>query len=383
MRVRVPPLAIAFALMAAALVATTWSTRTTVRDAFDTVREGQALAMREAVLRDLGELEGPPAPEELEAIVRDHAAGGLRYVATLDSHGTVIATAGAALGRQPARGEASIQHVGDRIRAEARVPPRRGRRGWWIVIEVAPGDAAELEAAATRTLAIGGIAALTLLGVAVALVRRELRRAAEERAREHERRLAALGEMSAVLAHEIKNPLASLKGNAQLLASAIGDNEKARVKADRVVDEAKRLEKLTQDLLAFVRTGELNKTDVELGELVQDDRVEVDLSPGTWKLDRERIREVIANLVENGIAAGPPVKVSAHPQGDYLVIEVADRGPGVPDGDREKIFEPFVTGKTKGTGLGLAIARRIVELHGGRISVRNDGGAVFRVEIPR
>jgi two-component system sensor histidine kinase HydH len=387
MRVRVPPLAIAFALMAAALIATTYSTRTTVRDAFDTVREGQALAMREAVLRDLGELDAPPTSEELDAIVRDHATGGLRYVATLDMHGNVIATAGNALWRAPARGEATMQHVGDRIRAEARVAPRRGRRGWWIVIEVEPGDAAQLEAAATRTLAIGAIAALTLLGVAVALVRRELRRAAEERAREHERRLAALGEMSAVLAHEIKNPLASLKGNAQLLASAIGDNEKARVKADRVVDEAKRLEKLTQDLLAFVRTGELTKTDVDLGELAraaagEGAQVEIDAA-GTWPLDRERMREVIANLVDNGVAAGPPVRVSAHAQGEWLVIEVADRGPGVPEADREKIFEAFVTGKTRGTGLGLAIARRIVELHGGRISVRNDGGAVFRVEIPR
>src|SRR5436309_3964901 len=105
MRVRVPPLAIAFALMAAALVATTWSTRTTVGDAFETVREGQALAMREAVLRDLGELDGLPTSEELDAIVRDHAAGGLRYLATLDARGTVFATAGTPLGRAPARGQ--------------------------------------------------------------------------------------------------------------------------------------------------------------------------------------------------------------------------------------------------------------------------------------
>src|SRR4051812_9899477 len=95
MKVRVPPLAIAFALMAAALVATTWSTRTTVSDAFENVREGQALAMREAVLRDLGELpEGFPTSDELDAIVRDHATGGLRYVALLDARGNVFATAG-------------------------------------------------------------------------------------------------------------------------------------------------------------------------------------------------------------------------------------------------------------------------------------------------
>ncbi len=387
MRVRVPPLAIAFALMAAALVATTISTRTSVRDAFESVREGQALAMREAVLRDLGELDGPATADELDAIVKDHAAGGLRYLATLDTRGTMFAASGTPLGRAPARGDAMLSHVGDRIRVEARVPARRGRRGSWIVIEVEPGEAIALESAATRTLAIGAAAALTLLGVAIALVRRQLRQAAEARKREHERRLAALGEMSAVLAHEIKNPLASLKGNAQLLASAIGDNDKARAKADRVADEAKRLEKLTQDLLTFVRTGEIHREDADIGELVRAAigaaDVEVDVHVDKWSLDRERVREVIANLVENALVAGPPVKVSARVEGERLVIEVADRGPGVPEADRDKIFEPFVTGKTRGTGLGLAIARRIVEQHGGSISVRNDQGAVFHVEIPR
>jgi signal transduction histidine kinase len=68
-----------------------------------------------------------------------------------------------------------------------------------------------------------------------------------------------------------------------------------------------------------------------------------------------------------------------------LAIEVADRGPGVPPADRERVFEPFFTKKTRGTGLGLAVARRIVELHGGTIAVRDrsGGGAVFRVEVPR
>jgi two-component system sensor histidine kinase HydH len=385
MRVRVPPLAIVFALMAAALVVITAWTHSIVGDAFDSVREGQALAMRETVLRDLGELEGASTSDALDTIVRDHTAAGLRYVGLLDNRATVFASSGTALGHTPPRGQPTVTHVGGRIRAEARVAARRGHKSWWIVIEVDPGEAAELEAAASRNVWIGSAAALGLLGVAIALVRRELRRAAEERAREHERRLAALGEMSAVLAHEIKNPLASLKGNAQLLASAIGDNEKARAKADRVVDEAKRLEKLTQELLAFVRTGELQREEVDVGEVVRAaaGSAEVDVTAGTWSLDRERMREVIANLVDNGVAAGPPVRVTARVEGERLAIEVADKGPGVPEAERAKIFEPFVTGKTRGTGLGLAIARRIVEAHGGVISVRNEGGAVFRVEIPR
>jgi two-component system sensor histidine kinase HydH len=390
-KVRVPPLAVAFALMAAALVATTWWTRSTVEGAFATVRDGQARAVEAAVRADLVELEGLPSNEDLDGILRGHASEGLRYLALVDARGDIFAAAGTPLGHTtPTRGDRSPVYIGGRIRIEQRVS---FRRGWGvggrarIALEVEPAEARALESAATRDLAIGAIAALTLLGVAVALVRRELRRNAEERAREHERRLASLGEMSAVLAHEIKNPLASLKGNAQLLASALPAGDKAQAKAERVVGEAQRLEQLVQDLLAFVRTGELHREPTEVGDLVRaaagDAQVELDVQPITWPLDRDRMRQVLANLIENAIAAGPPVRISARVERDQLILAIADRGPGVPEADRERIFEPFFTGKTQGTGLGLAIARRIVEGHGGRISVHNDGGAVFRVQIPR
>ncbi|MBV8757282.1 MAG: HAMP domain-containing histidine kinase [Deltaproteobacteria bacterium] len=188
----------------------------------------------------------------------------------------------------------------------------------------------------------------------------------------------------AVLAHEIKNPLASLKGNAQLLASTL-DEGKPKQKAVRVVDEAVRLEKLVADLLAFVRTGELDRAPTPPARLVPDG-VEVDAgaAPATWSLDEARMRQVISNLVENGQAAGGPVTVRIAAEDARLVIEVADHGPGVPAEDKERIFEPFFTKKTRGTGLGLAIARRIVESHGGTIVVRDgtSGGAVFRIEIP-
>ncbi|MGE5185277.1 MAG: sensor histidine kinase [Acidobacteriota bacterium] len=395
MRLRVPPLSIAFALMAAALVATTWSTRSAVTDAFDSVRDGQALTAEQAVRADLADLGGPPSADDLQTIVHDRQKDGLRYLALVDNHGSVVAAAGAARVTQPAtppaRGERPVQvtRVGDRVRIEMRAAFRRAwgsaLRGWWVVMELEPSEALALEHVASRTLWIGALAALTLLGVALALVRRELRRHAEERAREHERRLASLGEMSAVLAHEIKNPLASLKGNAQLLAAMLPEGDKPRGKADRVVDEARRLERLVQDLLAFVRTGELAREPVDVGELVRAAAgdAEVTVEAKTWSLDRERMRQVIANLTDNARAAGAPVRVRAREDGDRLVVEVADSGPGVPEADRDKIFEPFFTSKTRGTGLGLAIVRRIVELHGGSISVRNEGGAVFRVEIPR
>ena len=202
--------------------------------------------------------------------------------------------------------------------------------------------------------------------------------------------------MSAVLAHEIRNPLASLKGNAQLLAAMLAkradapDGDKLTAKAGRVVDEAVRLERLTQDLLSFVRTGEITRAPARVSTLARDaaaavsaeilvSAVDADVS-----LDAARMHQVLVNLLENAVAAGPPVRLTATRERGTLVIEVTDGGTGVPVEDREKVFEPFFTNKTQGTGLGLAIARRVVELHRGTLTVGDapGGGARFRIEIP-
>ena len=388
---RVPPLAIAIVLIAAALVATVLSTRSNVNDAFAAARDGQAFAVQQTVRGDLADLGMRPTAEDLATILKDHAKDGLRYLAIVDGSGRVELSAGTAqlesAGRI-GRGPMQIQRSGARVRLDARLQIRRawgpGRGNVGLAMEIESPQAAELRSAATRTLAIGLLAALVLLGLAAFLVRLDLRRREQDRVRERERRLASLGEMSAVLAHEIRNPLASLKGNAQLLAASI-EGDKPKAKAQRVVDEAVRLEKLTQDLLAFVRNGELARTAAEPAAIVRD-IVDADLSaaPKTWSLDVQRMREVITNLVDNGKAAGGPVEVRMSEQGRRLVIEVRDHGPGVPAADRDKIFEPFFTGKTQGTGLGLAITRRIVELHRGTITVDDapDGGALFRIEIP-
>jgi two-component system, NtrC family, sensor histidine kinase HydH len=197
--------------------------------------------------------------------------------------------------------------------------------------------------------------------------------------------------MSAVLAHEIRNPLASLKGNAQLLAAMLPSGEKPRAKAERVVEEAVRLEQLTNDLLKFVRTGAIERTEVDAGALLREaaasipGEVIVDAPAIRWSLDAGRMREVVVNLITNAVEAGPPVRASVRATASTLIIEVADRGPGIAEEDRARIFEPFFTNKTQGTGLGLAVARRVVELHGGTIVALPDpaGGALFRVEIPR
>ena len=387
-----------FVLIGVALLATVLSTRSSVINASDAVRRGQALAIEQAVRADLADLEAVPSSEDLAMILREHADEGLRYLGMVEGRGNIVASAGTPTG-ESTDDTRSMQEIGDgRVRMTVRAFRRMkaGGRAARYIVEIEPVQANELRDNAQWTLGIGALAAASLLGVAIVLVRREARRAREERERERERRLAHLGEMSAVLAHEIKNPLASLKGNAQLLsqmlAKTLPEGDKPRGKAERIVDEAVRLETLTNDLLKFVRTGEINRAPTDPGALVReaagsvpgDITIDTDKAPASWPLDAGRIREVVVNLVDNAVSAGQPVNAAVRTDGKRLVIEVADHGPGVPQDARDKIFEPFHTTKTHGTGLGLAVARRVVESHGGTLSVTSapSGGALFRAEIP-
>src|SRR5262249_39591745 len=144
----------------------------------------------------------PPTQDDLVQLLKDHDAEGLRYVAIYE-RGRLVGTAGTPVsdrGWEPREGRRDVSDVGQgRLRVESRMRLRSWAGMWGMVIELEPVQAQEVHGAASRTLMIGSIAALTILGVAIVLVRRELRRQADERARERERRLASLGEMSAIL----------------------------------------------------------------------------------------------------------------------------------------------------------------------------------------
>jgi two-component system sensor histidine kinase HydH len=204
--------------------------------------------------------------------------------------------------------------------------------------------------------------------------------------------------MSAVLAHEIRNPLTSLKGHSQLLVENLGGPglEKARSKAERVVGEAVRLEQITNDLLDFVKQGELDRSPTDLGALVQEtaaeivpaDRLRLEMPDESVVLsaDAPKLGQLIANLVQNAVqAADGPVEVALHADEREALLSVRDHGAGIPSGQEERIFEPFVTTRVRGTGLGLAIARRMADRHGGTLVASNhpDGGAMFRLTLPR
>jgi two-component system sensor histidine kinase HydH len=368
--------------------------------------------------------------EGLERMLEEHRDDGLRYVALLAPGPSVHAEAGVSAARAtvlPERdggpGAMSDVRVGTRWRVYSPMPPPGARRGPEgrppgppggppgmrgpdggpphrpgpppFVVEVEPSAGGALRTEATRSLVLGLASAAALLGVTAWLVW-WLRQREQLAARvAHDRRLAALGEMSAVMAHEIRNPLASLKGHAQLLVENLEGKDREQVKAQRVVDEAVRLERLTNDLLEFARTGRIERQPCDPAEVLRDAAggfegprlvIETAGAPARWSLDAGRMRQVLANLIGNALEAAPAgeVTVSVEARDGTLVYRVRDRGPGLPAGDAARLFEPFHTTRAAGVGLGLAVAHRLVELHGGQLAARNHpgGGAELTVTIP-
>ena len=310
-----------------------------------------------------------------------------------------------------ATGHGEVVDLGSRVRTVRRRPPRPGGRGPTdeqlaaagvrpprpVLVEFEPRQTRELEASARRTLVIGGAGSLALFVAGIVVWRLTTRAERLQEQQERQRRLAALGEMAAVLSHEIRNPLATIKGQAQLLAERLDPQTREGEKAARLVKESLRLERLTDDLLSMVRAQSVERVPADPAALLREAAaslpespvdLELEEAPETWPLDPDRIHRVLVNLLRNAVQASkgdhsPVARVCQ--EGADLVYEIRDFGEGVPEGEVDRIFEPFHTTRVTGTGLGLAVARRIAELHGGSVAATNDpeGGAVFRMRIPR
>ncbi|MBN2370113.1 MAG: two-component sensor histidine kinase [Vicinamibacteria bacterium] len=296
-----------------------------------------------------------------------------------------------------------VVDLGDRARIIRRRPSRREPGAVeqspeiCTLIEFEPRLIADLEAGAMRTLGIGGAASLALIVIALVAGRIWARADRLHAQLERDRRLAALGEMAAVLSHELRNPLTSMIGHTQLLAESLAEGGAPRAKADRVVSETIRMRDLTEDLLRFVRANRIERSDVDPAAILREAAetadakafiLRTDGAPPRWPLDPNLVRQMLSNLLRNACQAAPegrPAEATAAVVRDRLVYVVRDFGSGLQSGEAELVFEPFHTTRVRGTGLGLAVARRVAELHGGTISAENhpEGGAVFRVELPR
>ena len=225
------------------------------------------------------------------------------------------------------------------------------------------------------------------------------RKRSEDRLRE-QAALARLGEMAAVVAHEVKNPLAAIKGALQVIGGRLPPEGRDRAVIGDVVARVDSLNDIVQDLLVFARPREPQLGPVSIGELIENTAALVHKDPAhaavavritgarpVVQIDADQMKTVFLNLLLNAAqAAGPDGEIGVAISTDDLAaaIAIADNGPGIPEPVRGKIFEPFFTTRHRGTGLGLPTARRIVERHRGTIEVAcpATGGTVVTVTLP-
>lgn len=235
----------------------------------------------------------------------------------------------------------------------------------------------------------------------------QVRRLGEELANknrqlEHRKRLAALGQMAAGLAHEIRNPLGGIGLYADLLRGDLQDRPELVAVVDKIVAGVQSLDKLVNDVLSLAQTRCLQVEPVDIrgiirsaAELVQGQlrqwsvqlRIDLPGAPRQLYADQNMLSRAVLNLLLNAIeACGPGGRVSLRviDRTDSLRIEVCDSGPGVPKEIMDKIFNPFFTTKDCGTGLGLSMVHRIAEAHEGTVRVENldQGGACFVLSLP-
>ncbi|MCU0661882.1 MAG: ATP-binding protein [Myxococcota bacterium] len=223
-----------------------------------------------------------------------------------------------------------------------------------------------------------------------------------EEALERSRRLAALGELAAGLAHEIRNPLGAVSGAVQMLVTRADSSQEDEALGAIVLRELARMERLVTDMLDFARPSRASRHPTNFSALAREvvtafaqsaeahERhiVFASTCDAEIEADGSRIKQVVWNLLRNAVQAtgvGGHVTLRVYQEPSHVVLDVQDDGPGIDPKLRDKLFDPFFTSRERGIGIGLALCRRIiVEEHRGTIEVAQTGGpgALLRVRLP-
>lgn len=259
------------------------------------------------------------------------------------------------------------------------------------VDEKAPGEIQDL-ATAFNTMAASLLAS-----------RNELQQAETQLV--HSAKLASLGTLSAGVAHELNQPLAIIRGISQQMQDEEGVSDFMRDDLLVIEGQTTRMMKIVKHLRTFSRAGSYERSAIDLNQTISDCfiligaqlkahdvEVELDLSEEKPFVmgDANELEQVFLNLITNARdalegQAGAKLTIRSRIDGDQIIVEFADNGTGVPEEIAAHIFDPFFTTKEpgKGTGLGLSISHGIIDKHQGKISLRNEGGAVFQIVLPR
>jgi two-component system sensor histidine kinase HydH len=396
-------------LLALSLAGVTLLSYRSAVETAEALLRGQAMDLALALEADARRGGGERAA--LQAMLEEHRGSGVAYAALLARDGTILAHTNPRLvggrledGRLAAAvtlereqtGRVELQTGEDVFEATIPIHASRAAGAPWFLRVALHTAVAER---GVRYAEAQGAAVAAILILLAALTVRQVRAARRAVALE---RLAALGEMAAVLAHEIRNPLGAIKGLAQVLDERARAASQDRELTETIVRETVRLERLVADLLAYARPRPPDRRPVDVAALARRAAdllaaeasaagariaLEAPAYPVVALADAGQLTQLFTNLLLNALQAMPrggAVEVRVGREKEAVVVTVADEGSGIAPQEAARLFDPFYTTKPNGTGLGLAICRRVAEAHGGRIALEEHTGpgARLRVELP-